>query len=103
MAAKWEEVKVDSLKRFFRTIRENFSPDIPGMLCVVGSPYHLKHAKEFAQILAAPGQKPVIRGSGAPYHCGGKDLFHIVSTRASYAKQLDLVGKDVVYMQESDT
>ena len=103
MAAKWEEVKVDSLKRFFRTIRENFSPEIPGMLCVVGSPYHLKHAKEFAQILAAPGQKPVIRGSGAPYHNGGKDLFHIVSTRANYAKQLDLVGKDVVYMQESDT
>ena len=103
MAAKWEEVKVDSLRRFFRTIRENFSPEIPGMICVVGSPYHLKHAKEFAQILAAPGQKPVIRGSGAPYHNGGKDLFHIVSARASYAKQLDLVGSDVVYMQECDT
>ena len=103
MAAKWEEVKVDSLRRFFRTIRENFSPEIPGMICVVGSPLHLKHAKEFAQILAAPGQRPVIRGSGAPYHGYGKDIFHVISTRANYAKQLDLVGKDVVYMQESDT
>ena len=103
MAAKWEEVKVDSLRRFFRTIRENFSPEIPGMLCVVRWPHHLKHAKEFARILAAPGQKPVIRGSGAPYHNSGKDLFHIVNMRANYARQLDLVGHDVVYMQESDT
>ena len=102
-AAVWEDVKVESLKRFFRVIRENFSPEIPGMLCVVGSPYHLKHAKEFAQILAAPGQKPVIRGSGAPYHGAGKNLFHIIGTRCSYAAQLDLVGSDVVYMQESDT
>ena len=101
MAARWEEVKVDSLRRFFRTVRENFSPDIPGMLCVVGAPCHLKHAKEFAKVLAAPGQRPVVRGSGAPYH--GKDLFHIVSARSSYARQLGLVGKDVVYMQECDT
>ena len=103
LAAVWEDVKVESLKRFFRVIRENFSPEIPGMLCVVDSSYHLKHAKEFAQILAAPGQKPVIRGSGAPYHGGGKELFHIVGTRWNYAAQLDLVGSDVVYMQESDT
>ena len=102
-AAVWEDVKVESLKRFFCVIRENFSSEIPGMLCVVGSPYHLKHAKEFAQILAAPGQKPVIRGSGAPYHGAGKDLFHIIGTRCSYAAQLDRVGSDVVYMQESDT
>ena len=102
-AAAWEDVKVESLNRFFRVIRENFSPEIPGVLCVVGSPYHLKHAKTFAQILAAPGQKPVIRGSGAPYHGAGKNLFHIIGTRCSYAAQLDLVGSDVVYMQESDT
>lgn len=101
MADKWEAVKADSLRRFFKTIRENFSPEIPGMLCVTASPCHLKHAREFAQILAAPGQTPVVRGNGAPYH--GRDLFHIVSGRCSYAQQLELVGKDVVYLQESDT
>ena len=101
MEAKWDEVKADSLRRFFRTIRENFSPEIDGMLCVVGSPYHMKHAREFAQILAAPGQKPVIRGSGAPYH--GRDLLHVVNARSSYAEQLELVGGDVVYLQECDT
>ena len=99
----WEEVKVDSLRKFFKTIRDNFSADIPGMLCVVGSEAHLKHAREFAQILAAPGQTPIIRGSGAPYHGYGKDLFHVVDVRGFYARQLDLVGRDVVYMQELDS
>ena len=103
LAAEWEAVKVASLERFFRTIRENFAPEIPGMLCVVGDPQHLKHARAFAQILAAPGQTPVIRGSGAPYHGAGKNLFHIIGARCSYARQLNLVGPDVVYMQESDT
>lgn len=101
MADKWGVVNVDSLRRFFRTIRENFSPEIPGMICVTASPCHMKHAREFAQILAAPGQKPVIRGAGAPYH--GRGLFHIVNDRCSYAQQLELVGTDVVYLQECDT
>ena len=98
---KWEDVNVDSLRRFFRTIRENFSPAIPGSLCVVQSTHHLRHAREFAQLLAAPGQTPVVRGSGAPYH--GRNLFHVVSVRSSYASQMDSVGRDVVYLQESDT
>ena len=100
-AKTWEAVKIDSLRRFFRTIRDNFSSDIPGMLCVVRSEGHLRHAREFAQILAAPGQVPVVRGSGAPYH--GRNLFHIVNTRSSYARQLRVIGEDVVYLQECDT
>ncbi len=100
-AEVWKEIKIDSLRRFFKTIRDNFPPEIPGMLCVVRSPLHMRHAREFAQILAAPGQKPVIRGSGAPYH--GRDLFHVANVRSSYAAQLELLGDDVVLMQESDT
>ena len=103
LAAEWEELKAESLRRLFRTVRESFAPETPGMLCVVGSKCHMNRAVEFARILAAPGQTPVLRGSGAPYHGCGKDLFHVVHMRASYAKQLDLVGKDAVYMQESDT
>ena len=101
MAARWDEVNVDSLRRFFKTIRENFSPEIPGMICVTASPHHMQYAREFAQILASPGQKPVVRGAGAPYH--GRGLFHIVNDRCSYAQQLEFVGKDVVYLQECDT
>ncbi len=103
MSAEWEAVKVDSLKRFFQTIRGNFPPEVPGMLCVVTDPCHLRHAREFAQILAAPGQTPVIRGGGAPYHGYGKDLFHVVDMRAAYARQMEMVGGGVVYMQEADT
>ena len=100
-ADAWEEVKVDSLRRFFRTIRENFGRETPGMLCVVGNAAHLRHAREFAQILAAPGQTPAVRGSGAPYH--GRDLFHVANMRSWYASQLEVVGDGVIYMQESDT
>ena len=99
----WIEVKLDSLRRFFRTIRENFGDDIPGMLCCCWVSPHKEHAREFAQILAAPGQTPVIRGAGAPYHSGGKSPFHVVDVRGRYAAEMALVGKDVVFMQESDT
>ena len=101
MAEKWEVVNADSLRRFFKTIRENFAPEIPGMLCVCGAPHHMKHAREFAQILAAAGQTPVVRGNGAPYH--GRGIFHVINTRSSYARQLELVGRGVTYMQECDT
>ena len=100
-AETWKEVKIDSLRRFFRTIRDNFPPDIPGMLCVVRNSLHMQHAREFAQILAAPGQSPVVRGSGAPYH--GRELFHVANVRSSYAAQRDILGDGVVLMQESDT
>ena len=101
LAEKWEEVKADSLRGLFRTIRENFSPDIPGMLCINTSPYHLKHAREYATIIAAPGQTPVIRGGGSPY--GGSDILRIVGNRCRYAYQMEAVGRDVVYLQEADT
>ena len=33
-AKAWEAVKIDSLRRLFKTIREGFGDSIPGMLCV---------------------------------------------------------------------
>ncbi len=102
-ADAWETVKIDSLRRFFKTIREGFGDSIPGMLCVCWDESHKSYAREFAEILALPGQTPVIRGAGAPYHGFGKDLFHVVGTCSSYASQMDAVGRDVIYMQESDT
>ena len=65
-AKAWEAVKIDSLRRLFKTIREGFGDSIPGMLCVCWSKCHKEHAREFAEILALPGQTPVVRGNGAP-------------------------------------
>lgn len=98
----WLEVKTDSLRRFFRTIRENFGDDIPGILCCPWRSPHKEHGREFAQIIAAPGQTPIIRGTGAPYW-RNKDIFTVVDMRGYYAAQLDEVGRDVVLMQECDT
>ncbi|MBR3821520.1 MAG: hypothetical protein IKJ37_07850, partial [Kiritimatiellae bacterium] len=58
-AKAWETVKIDSLRRLFKTIREGFGDSIPGMLCVCWSKCHKEHAREFAEILALPGQTPV--------------------------------------------
>ena len=98
----WLEVNRDSLRRLFRTIRENFGNDIPGMLCCSWRSPHKENAREFAQIIAAPGQTPIMRGTGAPYHAN-KDMFHVVDVRGYYAAQLDQAGRDVVFMQECDT
>ena len=103
LAATWERIKVESMAGLFRTIRANFSPSVPGMLCVVGAPAHFRHARAFAEILAAPGQTPVIRGSGAPYHGYGLDALHVADMRARYAWQMEQVGPGVVYLQEADS
>lgn len=99
----WRDVTADSLRRFFRTVRESFGDSIPGMLCVCSTRSHGRYTREFAEILALPGQTPVVRGGGAPYHGRGKDLFHVIMMRSSYASQMDAVGDGVIYMQESDT
>ena len=97
----WEELIHDTMVRFFRTIRANFAQEIPGILCTCPSPSHFKHAKEYAAILAAPGQVPVIRGCGANY--GGNNLLHCVRRRASVADYFRRIGPGVVYLQEADT
>ena len=100
--AAWVKLMVDSLSGVLRTVRENFDTAIPGMICVCATHHHLEYAKDYAQILAAPGQTPVIRGNGAPFHNCGKDLFHVVEMRSRYARQLATIGEGVVLMQEAD-
>ncbi|MDO5318458.1 MAG: hypothetical protein Q4G65_07535 [bacterium] len=97
----WEKIKFDSLAALFRTIRANFDPETPGMFCTVSTAAHFKHAKTFAAMLAAPGQTPVVRGSGANY-CGN-DLFHPLQRRGQFAYQLAQIDPGVVYLQEADT
>ena len=100
-AGIWEKFYFECMSRFFKVVRDNFDSGIPGMLCVCASSPHLRHAGDFARILAAPGQTPVVRGAGAPYH--DRNLLHVVTMRGFYAMQRELVGKDVVFLQESDT
>lgn len=97
----WENLVHGTMTAFFRTVRENFSPEIPGILCTVSSPSHFRHACEYAEILAAPGQIPVVRGNGANY--GGNDLFHVFTVRARVSRRLHAIGSGVVYLQEADT
>ncbi len=99
----WMALTVDSLAGHFKTIRENFDKTIPGIICVCASQGHLEYARRYAEILAAPGQKPTIRGNGAPFHNYGKDLLHIVEMRSKYARQLATVGEGAILMQEADT
>lgn len=97
----WEKIYFDTMAEFFQTIRSNFLPETPGIFCAVGAPFHFKHAKTFAEMLAAPGQMPIVRGSGANY-CGN-NIYHCIERRASYAQQLEAVGAGVVLLQEADT
>ena len=97
----WERCIHETMTCFFRTIRANFAPETPGMLCTVSAPSHFVHAREYAEILAAPGQVPVVRGNGANY--GGNNLFHVIYMRANVAKRLHEIGPGVVYLQEADT
>ena len=101
--AAWTRVQADSLRTFFRTIRANFRREIPGILCVVDTPAHMDLARELAEILAAPGQTPVIRGNGAPYHGYGQDMFHVAAARTLYARQREKLGDGVVLLHEADT
>ena len=97
----WEKIYLDTMETFFRTIRASFSPETPGMLCTTGTRFHFRHAKSFAEMLAAPGQVPIVRGAGANY--GGNNVYHCVNKRASFACQLKDIGAGVVFLQEADT
>lgn len=97
----WEKIYFDTMEAFYRTIRASFPSDTPGILCTTGVHFHFKYAKEFAQMLAAPGQVPVVRGAGANY--AGNNVYHCIYRRSSFAFQLKNIGPGVVYLQEADT
>ena len=99
----WTEFSADTLAGLMKTIRGGFEASIPGIICVCATRGHIEYARRYAEILAAPGQKPTIRGNGAPFHNYGKDPLHVVEMRSRYARQLAAVGEGAVLMQEADT
>ena len=62
---------------------------------------HIRHGAEYAALLAAPGQTPVIRGGGAPYH--NHDDLHVLEMRCAYAQQMEITGHKAIFMHEADT
>ena len=100
-ARVWDRIKFESLAELFRTIRANFDANIPGILCAVPNDAHMRHGAEYAALLAAPGQTPVIRGGGAPYH--NHDDLHVLEMRCAYAQQMEKTGRKAIFMHEADT
>ena len=98
----WLALGTETMVDFYGLIRKNISSEIPGILCCTSFRHHNRHALTFAKILAASGQKPAIRGYGAPYHDHGR-IDHLPLVRASFAAQRERIGEDVVFMQEGDT
>lgn len=97
----WERIYFDTMAAFYRTIRASFASGTPGMLCTTGTRFHFKYAKTFAEMLAAPGQTPIVRGAGANY--GANNVYHCINRRAEYALQLKEMGTGAVLLQEADT
>ena len=83
LAAAWEKLRLDTIARLTRVVREAFdavNPAIPGAFCCCEG--DVGDAWPLAQILAAPGQRPVVRLNNGRYlHDGNRDLpAHLLRT-----------------------
>ena len=104
LAAAWEKLRLDTIARLARAVREAFDevdPAIPGAFCCcegdVGDAYPL------AKILAAPGQRPALRLNNGRYlHDGNRDLpAHLLRTEG---QRLALPPEaDALLLDEPDT
>ena len=83
LAAAWETLRLDSIARLARVVREAFDevdPAIPGAFCCCEG--DVGDALPLARILAAPGQRPAVRLNNGRYlHDGNRDLpAHLLRT-----------------------
>ena len=83
LAAAWETLRLDTVARLARAVREAFdevNPAIPGAFCCCEG--DVGDAMPLARILAAPGQRPVVRLNNGRYlHDGNRDLpAHLLRT-----------------------
>ena len=76
LAAQWEALRLDTVARLARVVREAFDEvdsSIPGAFCCCEG--DVGDAMPLARILAAPGQRPVVRLNNGRYlHDGNRDL-----------------------------
>lgn len=104
LAAAWEKLRLDSVARLARVVREAFdavNPAIPGAFCCCEG--DVGDALPLARILAAPGQRPVVRLNNGRYlHDGNRDLpEHLLRTEG---QRLALPpDADALLLDEPDT
>ena len=99
LAEAWDRLLSDSIAGLMERIRAAFPSSIPGVFCCCAQDAH--HAARMARILAAPGQKPVVRINGAPY---GQELLYDGLARSSLlAREMADIGPGVTILSESDT
>ncbi len=83
LAAAWEKLRLDTVARLARVVREAFDAvdsSIPGAFCCCEG--DVGDALPLERILAAPGQRPVVRLNNGRYlHDGNRDLpAHLLRT-----------------------
>ena len=104
LAAAWEKLRLDTIARLARVVREAFdavNPAIPGAFCCCEG--DVGDALPLARILAAPGQRPVVRLNNGRYlHDGNRDLpAHLLRTEG---QRLALPpDADALLLDEPDT
>lgn len=98
----YDKLLKDSIVRLVRMIREEFDavePETPGAFC--GCCSDVRHAEEMAKILAAKGQRPVVRLNNGRY-CK-ETARDIPDWLHKTALQLAVLPDDVVVLAEPDT
>ena len=102
VARQWDALQMEGLLTFVRDIRVAISsskPDMPGMFCACAG--DIRHAVEIAKILAAPGQKPILRINNARYMVDSPKLWPAWTQKTAY--QIAAVPKDFTILAETDT
>jgi len=100
LAAKWDRLLEDSIADFLQIVRDQFPQEIPGEFCLCEQDAH--QALRMAKILAAPGQKPVIRVNNSSYLTA--DLRVPPARLALTAREIAAIGEnEAVFLDEPDT
>lgn len=96
----WDTLLSDSIAPLMERIRSAFPRDIPGMFCCCQLDTH--HAARMAKILAAPGQRPIVRINNGTYLSDSlRDSINRCASET--ARQIADIGYDVTILDESDT
>ena len=96
---KYDELLRDSFLPFMRTIRAAFPDETPGYFCCCNNDAH--HAYDMAKVLAAPGQRPVVRINNAIYVCGN-DPQQMPRILSKTARQIADIRGEVTVLCEND-
>ena len=98
LRAQWDEVLRDGIAELMKVIRAQIPSEIPGEFCCCADDAH--HAGLMAQLLAAPGQQPVVRINNARYMLDGRRDF--MDTLAKTSAQIADLPAGTIVLDEAD-